>query len=77
MGIKAVDTTQEYGTNDCDYRKNNCSHLCFHKAHKGAVCACPTRMELAVDGKTCNGMSFICILGHSYHFEAVTQLTFT
>lgn len=55
MGIKAVDMNPTYGTNDCYYAKNNCSHLCFHKAFDGAVCACPTRMELANDGKTCNG----------------------
>lgn len=53
MGIKAVNMDPAYGSNSCFYKTNKCSHLCFHKPKLGAVCACPTRMELSNDGKSC------------------------
>ena len=53
MGIKGVNTEPAYGMNGCYWKTNNCSHLCFHKPHKGSICACPTRMELRSDRKTC------------------------
>lgn len=68
MGIKGVNTEPAYGMNDCYHKKNNCSHLCFHKPHKGSICACPTRMELAHDRKTCKSKLSACLFGSLLFF---------
>ena len=70
MGIKAVDIQPTSDYNPCHYRYSKCSHLCFYNHLKNiSVCACPTEMELAVDGITCHGM-FIT-LEYLYYFCSI------
>lgn len=55
VGVKAVDTTLAYGTNDCKGHSNGCSHFCFHKPKFGAICACPGGYKLQPNKRTCVG----------------------
>lgn len=59
MGIKAVDTTLQYGKNDCGNQNFGCSHFCFHKPNHGAYCACPAGFHLSEDKKNCKGLLFV------------------
>ncbi|XP_050301092.1 vitellogenin receptor isoform X2 [Anthonomus grandis grandis] len=45
-------TPRNHVTSPCQHKNGNCSHICL-STFKTVVCACPTRMELDTDRKTC------------------------
>uniref|UniRef100_T1J651 EGF-like domain-containing protein n=1 Tax=Strigamia maritima TaxID=126957 RepID=T1J651_STRMM len=53
MGLKAVDMHRVIGSNPCAVDNGDCSHLCLYRPNGTYICACPMRLELTSNERTC------------------------